>query len=95
MPFPGLKKKEKKSSKQSETQTITTQNVSELKAKQIKLHSFHDFVSVCLLLEKNIFTENKLSMFCINCLIKVSIRFDFLYVLILFQNTSNQLCFKC
>ena len=27
-------------------------NVNELKAKQIKFHSFHDFVSVCLLLEK-------------------------------------------
>lgn len=33
-------------------------------------------------------------MFCINCLIKVSILFDFLYVLILLQNTSSQLCFN-
>ena len=38
----------------SETQTKTTQNVNELKAKQIKFNSFHDFVSVCSLLEKNI-----------------------------------------
>ena len=28
------------------------QNVNELKAKQIKFHSFHGFVRVCLLLEK-------------------------------------------